>query len=416
MTLEQLKEDFAKVTMAQLELKAQLEARTKELGETKASFDAEIKLMREERDRLSKQHDEMLVQLQAPKTLPGNDPADEKGQKAARAAHVKFLRNSMQNDPFKDFTSEEKEFMLELNSAPAEKRSLFVSNDELGGVLVNPTVSQRFIEKLVQISRIRELASVQAISTGQSLKMNKETGLLSAVWAQERATRAETTGNTFGQVEIFTHENYAMVRPSYQLIADAMVNIEAWIERAVSKQFAKSEGDAFLTGTGVNKPRGLFVHPDVEVVDADSTADSGGFIAEDTIDLMAELETEYAQGATLLASRATMAFMRKFVDGQNRFLDLVQRDILSNTPGRFLVDGYPGREMPGMASVGTASALVMGFGDIAEAYQIVDRAMMTVIRDPYTRKTAGEVEILYARRVGGDVVNAAAFKALRAKA
>lgn len=317
-------------------------------------------------------------------------------------------------DLYAGMSARQKELTLQVKLVE-NKRALSVDSAEALGFLVPSTTSARIIEKLVQVSPLRALATVEGISVGQSLKINRETGVHASGWASERATRSETIGNTVGQAEIFTHELYALLRPTYQLLEDTAFNLEAWLESRVARLFAKDEGDAFLAGTGVGKPRGLLVHPDVEVVDADASAASGEIIADDVTDLFAELETEYAQRATVLLSRATAAFLRKMVDSTNRPLDLVQRDILSQIR-RIMVDGYPAVEMPGMASTGTASALVMAFGDIAEAYTIVDRQLMTVIRDPFSRKTAGEVELYYTRRTGGDVVQPDAVKILRAKA
>jgi HK97 family phage major capsid protein len=55
-----------------------------------------------------------------------------------------------------------------------------------------------------------------------------------------------------------------------------------------------------------------------------------------------------------------------------------------------------------------ANALSVAFADWREAYLIIDRAGITVQRDPFTKKPF--VEFYTRRRVGGDVVNFQAIK------
>jgi HK97 family phage major capsid protein len=50
------------------------------------------------------------------------------------------------------------------------------------------------------------------------------------------------------------------------------------------------------------------------------------------------------------------------------------------------------------------------FGNFKEAYQIVDRTTMSVLRDPYSSKPY--VEFYITKRVGGDVINFEAMKVL----
>jgi len=75
-----------------------------------------------------------------------------------------------------------------------------------------------------------------------------------------------------------------------------------------------------------------------------------------------------------------------------------------------LLLGYPvveGEDMPVLA----ANSLSMAFGDFREAYTIVDRMGIRILRDPYTKK--GFVKFYSTRRVGGGAVNFEALKFLR---
>lgn len=434
MTLDEQKEALGKAERALMDAKGTLDtalAANAELAkragapaltpEQIAELPA-VKALGDNYKKLSDEVVQIMTSLQDPsKGLPGSHPDDKKGQETARRAHTKWVRNARienatNEDLVRGLNAEEREHCYTMQEA-REKRSLYVSSDELGGFLVNPVTSGRIIDQVVQVSPIRALAQVMSISGGGVLRMNRENGQITAGWTAERGTRSETTGNLWKAVEIPTHEQYALLRPSWQLLDDVAFNLEAWLEGRAGRQFARGEGIAFTTGNGVTRPQGIVSHPDVVVLTADATATQGQVIPNDIIDAMGNLITEYANSpsARVLATRATMTAWRKFRDNQNRPLDVVVRDVLSKLPS-FLVDGYQGVEVPDMASWGTASAKLMVFGDIKEAYTIVDRQMMNVIRDPFSRKLEGEVELMYKRRVGGQVVQPDALRILQAAA
>jgi len=425
-TLDEMKEELGKNTRALMDTKDALAKREKELADLgKRTEDAEGKLVKfAESDKLiqklqadyvelNKSHDEVVAKLQAPGLLPGNVLGEAAEDAKAKDSYSKLLRSMRHKDPENHLSKAEREYIFTIPEA-RDKRSIFVSNDELGGFMVPAVVTGRMVEQLVQISPIRQFATVMGLNGSDRLKMTRENGQITAQWVHEIGSRSETTGDAWQGLEIPTHELYALVKPSLQMLED-MPTIESYIERRVARQFARAEGIAFLTGDGVGKPRGLLAHPEVEVLGASATAAQGKFLPDDVIDLMAELETEYAANARALTHRITLAAMRKFKDSNNRYLDLVERDVLSKIRA-FLIDGYPASEMPNMAQWGTASAKALAFADLAEAYTVVDRLMMTIIRDPFSSKTAGLVELMFRRRVGGDVVQPAAVKILQAHA
>jgi HK97 family phage major capsid protein len=72
--------------------------------------------------------------------------------------------------------------------------------------------------------------------------------------------------------------------------------------------------------------------------------------------------------------------------------------------------GYPVAEFEDMPSI-DADTLSIAFANFSEAYQIVDRAGVRVLRDPYTAKPY--VLFYTTKRVGGDVVNFEAVKLIR---
>ena len=70
--------------------------------------------------------------------------------------------------------------------------------------------------------------------------------------------------------------------------------------------------------------------------------------------------------------------------------------------------GVPYVEMPDMADVGS-SAICVVYGDFRAGYMVVDRVNLSVLRDPFTQATSGNVRYVARRRVGGQVILAEAM-------
>lgn len=99
--------------------------------------------------------------------------------------------------------------------------------------------------------------------------------------------------------------------------------------------------------------------------------------------------------------------IRKLKDGQGNYLvDLRLRDgaLVESIFGYGVTDG---EDMPAFG----ADAFPLAFGNFAEAYTIVDRLGIGVVRDNITRP--GFVRYHMRKRVGGGAVNFEALKLLK---
>jgi HK97 family phage major capsid protein len=56
------------------------------------------------------------------------------------------------------------------------------------------------------------------------------------------------------------------------------------------------------------------------------------------------------------------------------------------------------------------SAKPIAFGDFSRAYTVVDRVNLSIMRDPYSQATSGNIRYVARRRVGGQVVLAEAIQ------
>jgi HK97 family phage major capsid protein len=216
------------------------------------------------------------------------------------------------------------------------------------------------------------------------------------------------------------NELYAYPMVTQKLLEDAKMDVEGWLGMKAADKFSRKENAGFITGDGALKPMGIAAYPTAATDDSSRawgtfqhivTGTNGGYgasnPADKLIDLIFELKSGYRQNASFLMARRTMAATRKLKDGQGNYLvDLRLRD------GSLVesIFGFPvvtGEDMPALASNG----LCVAFGDFAEAYIILDRLGISVIRDNVTKP--GFVKYLMRKRVGGGAVNFEALKFLK---
>ena len=279
-----------------------------------------------------------------------------------------------------------------------EYKTLVASNDTLGGYYLIPAdMATDIIKAVVLQSPMRSLARVTQIGVA-SLLLPKRTGTFAATRVGEVATRAETTGYTTGRVEILCPEMYAEVHISQQMIEDSAFDIEAEMAGEFSEQFAVKEGAEFVAGTGVsNQAEGVLTASGTNSVNSGAATTVTG---DGLISLFYQgLKTPYARNATWIMNRQTLGSIRKLKDGDGQYLWLP--GIAGNVPNTIL--GAPYVEMPDMPNEG-AGLYPVAVGDWQRAYRIVDRVMISVLRDPFTVANAGQILFRARKRVGGAVV------------
>lgn len=289
----------------------------------------------------------------------------------------------------------------------AEKKSLRVGSDPDGGYLVDPDKSGRIVKKVFETSPMRQYASTQVITT-DALEGLFDLDETSFGWVGETGSRTETDTPQLKRWRIPVHEMFAEPRITQKLLDDASLNIEEWLSDKVSDKFVRAENTSFVTGTGVDQPRGFTTYPAGSTnpgqiqqlatgVNGDFAADPNG--ADKLIDMIHTLKAPYRARAVFAMNRTTLGAARLLKDSQGRML--WQPSIAAGMPSTLL--GYAVASFEDMADYTTTDALAVAFADFAEMYQIVDRLGVTVLRDPYTAKPF--VKFYSTKRVGGDVVN-----------
>ena len=296
----------------------------------------------------------------------------------------------------------------------AERKALSVGQDSAGGYFVYSDMSGRIVQRIFETSPMRAYASVQVISTDalEGYYDNDETGF---GWVGELEARPVSTTPAVGKWRIPVHEMYAMPDATQQLLDDSIVPLETWLDGKIADRFARAENNAFVSGNGVDKPRGFLTlanSTDLTLgVEQIKTTVNGGFAAAPSggdvlIDALYSLKAQYRANATWFMNRATTRLVRKLKDSDGAYL--WSPGIAAGQPATVL--GYPVAAFEDMPDPAIGS-LSIAVGDMRQAYQIVDRSGIRMLRDPYTAKP--KILFYATKRTGGTVVNGEALKLIQ---
>ena len=284
--------------------------------------------------------------------------------------------------------------------------------DALGGYAVPFALDRKILSKVRDLNVMRRLCSSQSVSTPETY-WNVDLGGTDAGWVGELTARPNTNVPQLARAGITWGEIYANPKASYRLLDDALFNVESWYSQKVAETFADYEEEAFLTGDGTNKPKGLLAYDFAST--ADATRDFGTFekitsatlTADTIIDLYYSLRQVYRGNNTAwLMNPSTIQALRKLKDGNQNYIwiDNIANGMVGTLLGRPV---YESRFMPDFSTAGNKAIL---FGDFKKAYTIFDLHGLRIVRDVYTDKTS--VQFYTSKRVGNMVQDSCAVKCL----
>ena len=302
-----------------------------------------------------------------------------------------------------------------LRSLDVEEKALGTSSPADGGHLVDPQTASRVETVLSTTSPIRALARVVQVDATAYDALIDHTEM-AADWITEASAVTETATQKIDRIAIPLHELNATPKASQRLLDDSAFDVEGWLAERIAARFARAENAAFISGDGVDKPKGFLTHastPDAVSVWGEighlTTGEEGGFGADAgdaLIDLVYALNAGYRANASFVMNSATAGEVRKLKDADGRYI--WAESLTEGQPARLL--GYPvaiAEEMPDIA----ADTDAIAFGDFRSAYTIAERPDLRILRAPYSAKP--HVLFYATKRVGGDVTDFNAIKLLR---
>lgn len=298
-----------------------------------------------------------------------------------------------------------------------ESKAMLTGSSPDGGYAVPKQIDSEVTKALVELSPMRQVARVVQVDSGD-FTMLHSTGGTGYSWVGETDSRPQTNTPKLMEINPPVGEIYSMPGVTQRLLDDACFDLEQWLIDEVTEAIGAGEGDAFMNGTGISKPRGLLTYNTDSAADATRDNDklqyvpsgaSGAFAASNPADklvtLVHSLKPRYRMGAAWMLNTNTLEQVRSMKDGQGNYI--WRSGVESGQPNSLL--GYPVYEDENMPDI-SANSLSIAFGNFQRGYVVVDRST-TLLRDPYTAKP--NVLFYTVRRVGGTVRDFRAIKLMK---
>lgn len=371
-------------------------------GESKAKIEKCEKFLDEQESKNQELNTKLSLTEQKQKDIEDEIKELQKQLSEPRATMTEKKQEELENQ-MKSF---EKAMRKGLDSlSEAECKYLRTDKNEEGGFLVPDSVDSQIIKNITEISPIRSLARVKRIGT-KRMHFPVRSGLVT-VYMRGEGQAATLSNSTYGREKITVHNMTGMTNVTREDLMDSAFSMESLLNKDFAEAFAQTEGQLFVSGDGdaSEEPYGFMNDAGVAVtVSGNATTLTS---LDPIITLTGELKTGYMP--VFGANRKTIAHLRKIKNGQGDYL-WQNGNVQAGIPNTLA--GYRVVELPDLDDIG-ADTFPIVFGDFRQAYTIVDRAGVYLLRDGYTQAASGKVRFIMERRIGGDVTKAEALKKLK---
>jgi len=181
---------------------------------------------------------------------------------------------------------------------------------------------------------------------------------------------------SFGKRDLYPHPLAKRIKCSKKLLEVSLMPVEGIIRDRFAYQFGVTQENAFMTGTGVNQPLGIFVSSADGIPAARnvSTGNAATLIkADGLIEAKYTLKQGYMANARWIFHRDAVKQIRKLKDGEGNYL--WQSGIATDRPATILDQPYLMSEYA--PNTFTTGLMVGILGDFSH-YWIVDALGMSM--------------------------------------
>src|SRR5260221_343008 len=388
-------------------------------------INSEISRTVKEAKRIQVEYKERALAAQRP---PLMGTAYEPGSWMAPSTKA-FIKALRRGGDMGALTNEERSYIdfnrINYDQFSPEVKVMVSAAADLGGFFAGTDFSDKFIQKLFLISPLRAYADTQTIGGEKLLIPSEGSTDTNIFWSDEQTGFQASPDPNLGMLEIFARELNGYIKLSKQNLEDSVFDVEAYILKRLTRQFAQKEGTAFINGDGVARPEGIITNANqagtgINILTG-GDASTHTILPMDCINLMHSVKSGYRATGTWLASNATIGALRLFRDSQKRPLwTMFGQDWMETLFGRPIIEmpdmvnpaSYQTDAAGGQAVFATGNMPLI-FGDIGQGYQIVDRVGLTFQTLKELFAIQNQVAYLARVRVGGKVVLPEAIAVLK---
>lgn len=405
--MDEMKNILNDLNKAFSEYKSANDARLDELKKSSGQAgELEAKLAKIEAELQAREARMSELEARANRPWFGNPTPEDVANREHKAAFGKFVRKGVTD-----------------GLADLQVKAVQVGVDADGGYAVPREMYTEIFRLVSEDSPMREVCDVRLVGTEDIIQLVDNGGLTTG-WVGETDARPVTATPTLSTVSPVFGEIYCQPSATQKALDDIFFDVEAWLAESAAREFAKQENIAFTAGTGTKQPKGLLTVTTAATPDdtrafgtfqhiatgvaADFPATSAAF-GDMLIDVITALKSRYYPQARWMMNRQTLAAIRKLKDNENNYL--WQPGLQSGEPNSIL--GFPYTYNDDFPPAG-AGAIPIAFGDFREAYIIMDRTGIRLLRDPYSNKPY--VNFYMTKRVGNMILNSEALKFVKCSA
>lgn len=296
----------------------------------------------------------------------------------------------------------------------SEIKDLAASEDVAGGYLVFNTQRAELLQKQKETMSMRQISRVlPPIPGGSSITPAQDSELDDASWTTEIKTGSADTVKPFAERILTPHPLAKRIKISNTLLRASGIDLSSWVNTELAYKFNKAEEDAFINGTGTQRPLGLL---NTTSLPTHTTAASTTVEADDIINWIFLLPASYAANQKIICNRAFIRKIRALKHGDGTYiwqpgLSIAAPANILGVP-YFLSDRYD----DGLtAEAWDADAVVAVTGDF-NYYWIVDSMDITiqVLKELYAE--TNQTGYIGRKETDGMAVLAEAFYGLKIKA
>ena len=390
--------------MSQSFMKAQAEVRLRAWEEAKALLDTAAAEKRdltgEEQEKFDRINNELDERAAAIETIR---KAEEREAKAAAAASNFAVSESTKSD----YDYVRALAKGEIRSHNFETRGTLTPSNSSG------VVPQSFVQRVYDLARATgpllddNVVEVFRTAGGEDLKIPVLSAYGSAGLEGAGATIDESEP-TFSSITLGAYKYAFLVPIASELLSDSGLDVAEVLARAAGNSIGFAANTALTTGTGSSQPTGIVTAAGTGV---SGTIAGGLFTSDQLVDLVYSVDPAVRQlGASWLMAPSAIRNARKLKDDQGQYVFVPT--LSPATPDTLL--GFPIRENPQMAAVGSASASV-GFGYLP-SYKVRIAGGLRADRSDDFKFGNDIVTFRFMIRIDGNLSHQSHFKILRGSA
>ncbi len=291
-----------------------------------------------------------------------------------------------------------------------EHRAMLATSDAHGGYLAPPSFLAQLQVALDDVVSIRGRATVVPVTSGVSLGCPTLTDDLDdAGWTSESPASLTYDDMRVGLRELRPHPLIKGIKVSRKLLRASSIPVDQLVANRFAVRFGRAEEQAFMTGSGVGQPLGLFTASSDGIPTSRDVpaADDLTFCYPDIVNLIGKVKQQYRPNSVFVAHRDIIKTLRLIQDGDSRYIWTA--GAIAGQPDMLM--GYPVIESEFAPSTIAATNYTMVFGNL-QFYWIADSLGLEIVMTDKYLENGLNAYIGFAE-VDGMPIDANAFSRLQ---